>query len=141
MLQKFTLETTTLAPEEFIELSKAVGWGVKRVYDMEKVSQALKETSLSVVVRDEEGNAIGCGRAFSDDLLMTFIPDIFVRPQYQKTGVGKMIVDKIKERYGHTSFFFGSQPGNEPFFEKLGFEKSIQSYSGRFKDNPYYRNE
>lgn len=26
------------------------------------------------------------------------------------------------------SLFIGVQPGNEQFFEKLGFEKSIQSY-------------
>jgi len=50
-----------------------------------------------------------------------------------------MLVEKIKEKYGHTNFFFGAQPGNEQFFEGLGFEKSIQSYAGRFKENPYYK--
>lgn len=136
--KKYHLEINTLTPTEFIELSKAVGWGLERNYDMNKVAQAIKETSISVVIRDHEGNALGCARAFSDDLFMTFIPDIFVRPEYQKCGIGKLIIEKIKERYGHTAFFFGAQPGNEPFFEKLGFQKSMQSYAGRFKKNPYY---
>lgn len=134
----FLLEINSLSAEEFIELSKAVGWGTNRIYDMKKVTQALRDTSLCVVVRDGSGEAVGCGRAFSDDLLMTFIPDIFVHPNHQKKGIGHMILAKIKDRYGHTAFFFGSQPGNESFFEKLGFEKSLQSYGGRFKKNPYY---
>lgn len=135
---KYHLEINTLTAIEFIELSKAVGWGVERNYDMSKVSQALEVTSLSVVIRDHEGKALGCGRVFSDDLFMSFIPDIFIRPEYQKCGFGKLIIEKMKERYGHTGFFFGAQPGNEPFFEKLGFQKSMQSYAGQFKKNPHY---
>ena len=137
-MDKWIIEVNTLTPNEFIKLSKAVGWGVQREYKMPKVLEVLNDTHLKVVVRDENGQAIGCGRAFSDDLLMTFIPDIFVLPEFQKKGVGQLIVEKIKEKYGHTSFFFGAQPGNEKFFEKCGFEKSIQSYSGRFRSNPYY---
>ncbi len=136
--KKYHLEIDTLTPAEFIELSKSVGWGVDRNYEITKVGQAINESSLSVVIRDLDGIALGCGRAFSDDLFMTFIPDIFVRPDYQKCGVGKLIIEKMKERYGHTVFFFGAQPGNEPFFEKLGFQKSMQSYTGRFKKSPYY---
>lgn len=134
----FKLEVGTLTPNEFIELSKAVGWGVSRSYNMDKVAQALRDTSLTVVVRDPQGVAVGCGRAFSDDLLMTFVPDIFVRPDLQKSGCGRMILEALKERFGHTVFFFGAQPGNEGFFEKLGFQKSLQSFTGRFKDNPYF---
>jgi GNAT superfamily N-acetyltransferase len=136
--RSFTVEINTLSADEFIRLSKAVGWGTDRQYDMLKVQQALKLSSLTVVVRDHNQKAIGCGRAFSDDLLMTFIPDIFVDPQVSRQGIGQIIVEKIKEIYGHTNFFFGAKPGNELFFEKLGFKKSMQSYSGKFKKNPYY---
>jgi GNAT superfamily N-acetyltransferase len=132
------LELGSLTPDEFISLSKSVGWGTSRIYDMTKVALALKETSLTIVARDSSGLAVACGRAFSDDLLMTFIPDIFVHPSFQKSGCGRLILEKLKERYGHTVFFFGAQPGNEGFFEKLGFTKSVQSFTGKFKDNPYF---
>lgn len=126
------VEENSLTAEEFIELSQAVGWGVHRVYDMTKVQKALADTTYTVVVRDSNRRILACARVFSDDLLMTFIPDIFVRPENQKNGLGKTLIEKLKEKYGHTRFFFGSQPENEVFFEKLGFEKSIQSYTGRF---------
>lgn len=120
---------SSLTPEEFIELSKSVGWGVNRVYDMEKVAEALRNTKYIVTVRDTDGILIGCGRALSDDLLFTTIPDVFIRPEYQKQGLGRVIMEKLRDRFIHTSIFFGSQPGNEPFFEKLGFTKGLQSYS------------
>lgn len=69
---------------------------------------------------------------------MTFIPDIFVHPNHQKKGLGRIMIEEIKKKYGHTNIFFGTQPGNEKFFESLGFEKSLQSYSGKFRDNPFY---
>lgn len=137
-MENLTLEINTLTAEEFIQLSKSVGWGVNRKYDMQKVAQALAMSSLTVVMRNPLGIAVGCGRAFSDDLTMTFIPDLFVRLEYQKRGVGRMMMEKMKEVYGHTNFFFGSQPGNESFFEKLGFKKGLPSYGGRFSESPYF---
>lgn len=136
---KYHIEENTLTPDEFIELSKQVGWGVNRNYDMAKVVQAIADTSFTVKAVLASGEIMGCARAFSDDLLMTFIPDIFVSPRFQGMKVGSALVGKIKERYGHTSFFLGAQKGNESFFEKLGFEKSLQSYSGRFKKSPYWK--
>jgi GNAT superfamily N-acetyltransferase len=134
----FTIEENSLSEEEFISLSKKVGWGKSRNYDMNKVKKALSDTSLTLKVVSDTGAVVGCARAFSDDLLMTFIPDIFVCPDHQSEGIGSMLVNRIKEKYGHTNFFFGAQPGNELFFEKLGFEESIKSYTGKFRESPYW---
>ena len=105
---------------------------------MAKVQQSLGETSFTVKAVLNSGDVVGCARAFSDDLLMTFIPDIFVSPKLQKSGIGSKLIEEIKNRYGHTNFFFGAQPRNEGFFEKLGFEKSLQSYAGKFRESPYW---
>lgn len=121
-----------LTPEEFIELSKSVGWGVNRIYDMKKVKKALENTIYTVTIR-KDGLLIGCGRALSDDLLLTTVPDIWVRPEFQKQGLGKILMKKIIKRFEHTKIFFGSQPGNEKFFEKLGFKKDLQSYAMKRK--------
>jgi|WetSurMetagenome_2_1015567.scaffolds.fasta_scaffold1070779_1 GNAT superfamily N-acetyltransferase len=117
-----------LTAEAFIDISQSVGWGKNAKYDMKKVKQALKNTSYIVTVKNK-GLLIGCGRALSDDLLFTTVPDLFVRPEFQKQGIGKIIMEKIIKKFSHTKIFFGSQPGNELFFEKLGFKKDLQSYS------------
>lgn len=136
--QPYKLEIGTLTPDEFIQLSKDVGWGADRNYDMNQVTKALETTSFKVKIVTPDGKAVACGRAFSDDLLMTFIPDIFVHPNHQRKGFGKMIMEAIMERYGHTIFYFGAQPGKESFYENLGFKKGMQSYTGNFKKNPYF---
>lgn len=135
---EITIKENNLTAEEFIGLSKIVGWGISRQYDMTKVEQSLKDTTFTwKAILGEE--VVGCVRVYSDDLLMTFIPDIFVDPKTQGKGIGSLLLEKVKEKYGHTTIFFGAQPGNEKFFEKAGFEKSVQSYAGKFNPNPYYK--
>ena len=121
-------ESGILSPKEFINISQENGWGVQRKYDLEKVEKALVQTQLIVCIRDETGKLLGCARALSDELFFTTIPDIFVHPDYQGRGYGRMLMEVIKEKLGHTSIFLGSQPGNEAFFEKQGFKKGLQSY-------------
>ena len=64
------------------------------------------------------------------------IPDIFVHPQYQKKGLGRLIMEKVKERYGHTNFFFGFElkptPRTQPSIAATGQTNT--------KPNPKARN-
>ena len=133
MNYKLSTIKSNLKPEEFIVLSKAVGWGKNAKYDMKKVKLALKNSSFIVTLRNEKGKLIGCGRAFSDNMFFTTIPDLFVDPKYQGKGYGKLIMQKIITKYKHTKIFLGSQPGNDKFFEKLGFKKDLQSYAMKIK--------
>ncbi len=118
-----------LSAQEFIELSKSVGWGKDKEYDLEQVKAALDRSTMIVTIRDENNQAIACGRVLSDYMFFSTVPDIFVRPEFQKQGLGKVIMQKIIDEFGHTKIFLGSQLGNEEFFEKLGFKKDMQSYS------------
>ena len=131
----FKVETGTLTADEFVFLSQVAGWGRDRKFVTGKVTKALKASTLTVVVRDRRKLAVGCGRAFSDDLLMTFVPDIFVHPDYQKMGVGRLIMEEITGKFAHTSFFMGAQTENEGFFERLGFTRSLQSFGGKVARN------
>jgi len=117
-----------LSARDFIDISKSVGWGVQKKYNLRKVSTALRNSFYIITVR-KNGLLVGCGRVLSDDLLFTTVPDLFVRPAFQKKGIGKLIMQRIIKRFSHTTIYFGSQPGNEKFFEKLGFVKGLQSYS------------
>jgi len=81
-----------------------------------------------VTIRDNEGQLLACGRVLSDNMFFTTIPDIFVLPAYQSKWLWTIIMKKIIEKFWHTKIFFGSQPGNETFFEKLWFTKDLQSY-------------
>ena len=117
----FTFEAGTLKGSEYVELVKSVGWKTGKDLILSDVDKALNATSYVVVARDSKGFVAAAGRAFSDDLTMTFIPDILVKPDFQRMGLGREILGMIKARYGHTIFYFGGQPSQEEFYEKLGF--------------------
>ena len=134
----FTYEVGTLTGSEYVELIKSVGWKIGKDLILRDVDKALSTTSLIVVVRDSKSNVVAAGRAFSDDLTMTFIPDILVRPDFQRMGLGSVILSMIKARYGHTIFYFGGQPSQEEFYEKLGFKKGMTSFTGRFSPNAFF---
>ena len=131
MKYKIFVSKNNLSAQEFIDLSKSVGWGLDKTYRLEKVKDALNKSSFIVTVRNENNIAVACGRALSDNMFFTTIPDIFVNPKYQSNGFGRIIVQQIIEKYKYTKIYLGSQPGNEAFFEKLGFKKDLQSYALR----------
>ena len=67
-------------------------------------------------------------RVLSDGYLFGTIPEILVLPDYQRHGIGKRLMELAFET-SPTSLFLGAQPDAAPFYEKLGYEKSVQSFS------------
>jgi GNAT superfamily N-acetyltransferase len=55
---------------------------------------------------------------------------ILVDPAWQGQGVGRRLMELAWEA-SPTSLFFGAQPGKEGFFERLGYQRSLQSYARR----------
>ena len=121
----------SLRADEFVALSKACGWGVNKQWDLEQVERALGLTT-NFVVRDDQQRLIGCGRVLSDRLLVSTEADIFVHPDHRMQGIGRAIMEEIKLEFADTSIYFGSQPDAEGFYEKLGFERGITLFQGRF---------
>ena len=108
--------------EEFLELANSAWPGS---YDKQKARLALTRT-INLTAR-ENGKLIGCLRILSDGYFFSTIPEAFVMPERQGEGIGSKLFELAKE-VAPTSLFFGAQPEKEGFYEKLGFEKSLQSF-------------
>ena len=54
--------------------------------------------------------------------------EILVLPEYQRQGFGKKLMSLAFET-SPTSLYFGAQLVAEGFYESIGFEKSLQSFS------------
>lgn len=114
-----------LSATDFLSLVQAVWQGQ---YNTDAVHSALQKT-LNITARDGE-LLIGCVRILTDGYFFGTIPEILVHPDYQNNGVGSYLLERAKQQ-SPTSLFFGAQPGNEPFFEKCGFVKGLQSFQYR----------
>ncbi len=69
-----------------------------------------------------DGVMIGAGRALADGVDCSYLCDVAVHPDFQGQGLGKAIIEKLKElSAGHRKIILYANPGKEGFYKKLGF--------------------
>lgn len=96
---------------------KIVGMG----YHEPELHRKAFENSHTVMFVFHEEMLIGFGRAISDDAYQAAVYDIVVLPEYQKEGVGRLIMSEIIKRVSHCNIILYANPGKEEFYKKLGF--------------------
>lgn len=94
-------------------------------YDVDKTRTALSKT-LNITAYDGQV-LVGCLRILTDGYYFGTITELLVLPQYQRQGIGSRLLQLAKE-HTPTVLYFGAQPEAEPFYEKNGCQKSLQSY-------------
>ena len=121
----FKPDDRDLTAEIFLSLAQRV-W--PRSYDAVPAQEALART-LNITAWDGD-YLVGCVRILTDGYFFSTIPEILVDPTYQRRGIGRQLME-LAWQNSPTSLFLGAQPGNEMFFEKLGYERSVASYVRR----------
>ncbi len=66
---------------------------------------------------------IGFGRAISDGAYQAAIYDVAVNPEFQKKGLGNIIIENILERLPECNIILYASPGKEGFYIKNDFRK------------------
>lgn len=109
--------------KEYNELRKLAEWPVM---DEDLVKVGLANTLFSVVVHDDNGLILGMGRVLGDKAIYLHIQDVIVRPQFQKQGIGRMMMTELlnyTDSIGgkNTNIGLMSSRGREAFYKSLGF--------------------
>lgn len=108
--------------KKIIDLYLAAGWGKPKHYSENILKKAFKNTGKNFFAINEDKEIIGFSRVFSDNLFHTYIAEIVIHPAYQRAGVGKAIIDFIKNKYKGTGIYLESFKRNEQFFLNCGFK-------------------
>ena len=114
-----------LTAEQFIELWETV-WGDGP--SLEQTRLAMKHTLFRVSVWDGD-LIVAMARMNGDMGLNYYIKDVVVRPEYQRKGIGKMLINELR-RFINDNGVKGTEifvelcavPDKIPFYEKFGFE-------------------
>jgi ribosomal protein S18 acetylase RimI-like enzyme len=94
--------------------------GEKKAADL-KVS--FTNSRYCCLVYDGE-RLIGAGRALADGIDCSYICDLAVHPEYQRSGIGRGIVTRLIElSRGHRKIILYAVPGKEAFYHMLGFRR------------------
>ena len=67
---------------------------------------------------------VGFGRTIDDGKYMATVVDMIVHPDYQRSGIGRQIMQNLQGRL--TGFLYvtlTAAPDAQPFYEKLGWRK------------------
>ena len=118
-------EEPALSAEEFLALARLVR---PRDYSLADARDALRMT-INVTAR-LDGQLVGSVRILTDGYFFGTIPEVMVHPEHRGTGIGRRLMELAWE-LSPTGLFFGAQDGNEGFFEKLGYERSMTSFAKR----------
>ena len=114
-----------LSAKEYCELRAAVDW---QPLIEEQAQSGLDSSDFVIACRDDE-KIVGCARIFWDKGYIAYLADVMVKPEYQKQGIGKRMVEEcisyidkqLKEGW-RIKIVIVSAKGKEQFYEKFGFE-------------------
>ena len=121
--------------EEFLEIIESVGF---KTYSSEQVTKALENTMYMVKV-EVDGKLAGIGRVVGDYSIVCCLSDICVKPEFQKKGIGLIIVNELKKmiedgvKEGEKmQIELIPTAGNEAFYQKAGFKYKPDVITGMY---------
>ena len=124
-MNELTVKYNELTAEEFIFLWESV-WGDGP--SLEQTELAMKHTIFRVSVYDKD-QIIAMARMIGDLGLNYYIKDVVVKPEYQKKGIGKLLINELmkfirENGVGGTDIFVElcAVPDKISFYEQFGFE-------------------
>ena len=119
--------------EEYNEMRMSVDW---RPISGRQADRGIEHTTFLIAARCGE-KIIGMGRVLFDFGYTAYIGDVIVAPQFQGKGIGRRITQGLMDRVMEASdpgdrimFILGAAKGREGFYEKLGFKKRPNDFSG-----------
>ena len=123
-MNNLEIKHSKLTAEEFIYLWESV-WG--NAPTKEQIELALTHSIYVVSVYDR-GKVAAMARMIGDMGLCYYIKDVVVHPDYQKKGIGRLLINELlnfikSNGISGTEIFVElcTMPDKIPFYEKFGF--------------------
>ena len=125
--------TDKMTGEEYNALRLSVGWTPITEGQAER---GLNHTTFLTAAKDGD-KIVAMGRMLFDFGYTAYLGDVIVRPEYQGQGIGRQIVENLIGRTMDAAhegerimFILGAAKDKEPFYEKFGFHRRPNEFSG-----------
>ena len=120
--------------DELVELYDAVGWTTYTA-DPEQLEAAVRGSSRVVTARYGE-QLLGLARVVSDGVTIAYLQDVLVRPELQREGVGRQLVQAALEPFAgcrQKVLLTDDEPRQRAFYESLGYREVREHGDGRLR--------
>jgi len=113
----------SLDPSEFINVLNRSTLGERRpVDDFKRITEMCKNANLIVAAR-LDGKLIGVARSITDFTYCTYLSDLAVDKDYQKSGIGKRLIEETKKQTPQAKLILLSAPAAIDYYPKIGMKR------------------
>lgn len=127
---QYALETV-IDVDEFIQVLKESTLGERRpVDDRERIARMCNNANLIITAR-HEGKLVGVARSLTDFAFCTYLSDLAVSEAYQKKGIGKELVKRVREAVPEAILILLAAPNAVNYYPKIGMMRHEAAYIQR----------
>lgn len=129
MCEQIEIKEERISPEEYIDFLKRTDLGSQYPKErfVERIVKLVKNVSISLVARNQEGKVVGVLFGLTDFAYWLYVTDLGVDRDYEGKGIGRRLMKMAHDIAGGEKDIAVYLIANEnaiPFYEKLGMKKA-----------------
>jgi ribosomal protein S18 acetylase RimI-like enzyme len=106
---------------EVLEVYRSSGLGERRpVADTERLAAMVRNANLILTCRID-GALVGIARSISDFSYVTYLSDIAVSREHQRSGIGRALIDATQKEAPQAKIVLLSAPAATDYYPHIGF--------------------
>lgn len=123
-------DSASITAEQAIDLYKRSTLGERRpIHNIQTFEAMLKNANLTITAWDGE-KLVGISRSLTDFAYVAYLADLAVDQEYQRSGIGKQLIDETKVRLGaECMIVLLAAPKANEYYEQIGFEHNPRAWT------------
>jgi len=123
-------DSALITAEQAIDLYKRSTLGERRpIHNIQTFEAMLKNANLTITAWDGE-KLVGISRSLTDFAYVAYLADLAVDQEYQRSGIGKQLIDETKVRLGaECMIVLLAAPKANEYYEQIGFEHNPRAWT------------
>lgn len=123
-------DNATITAEQAIDLYKRSTLGERRpIHNVQTFDAMIQNANLTITAWDGK-ILVGISRSLTDFAYVAYLADLAVDQQYQRSGIGKQLIEETKVRLGPKCMIvLLAAPKANEYYEHIGFEHNPRAWT------------
>ena len=123
-------DQATITAEQAIDLYRRSTLGERRpIHNIQTFEAMLKNANLIISAWDSE-KLVGISRSLTDFAYVAYLADLAVDQEYQRSGIGKQLIEETKARLGpECMIVLLAAPKANDYYKHIGFEHNPRAWT------------
>jgi predicted N-acetyltransferase YhbS len=123
-------DNTKVTADQAIDLYIRSTLGNRRPINNVKTFEAMLENANLIITAWDGEKLIGISRSLTDFEYVAYLADLAVDQKYQRSGIGKRLIEETKARLGSECMIvLLAAPKANEYYEHIGFEHNPRAWT------------